>query len=157
LTFYANKAGDIPAREQLRKYALFGSGPTILASLWVFWGLSKHNPEHFHRALSVGWMFGASFICFCVAVYLMWKRQYLGLAFVFVIFQFAYAFFGYGISHMPYLLYPYVTIHSALTESAMGWALVIAFIAGLLLLIPSIGLLLWLFLSNAKYVQGKSK
>jgi cytochrome d ubiquinol oxidase subunit II len=92
-----------------------------------------------------------------VAVYLMWKRQYLGLAFVFVIFQFAYAFFGYGISHMPYLLYPYVTIHSALTESAMGWALVIAFIAGLLLLIPSIGLLLWLFLFNAKYVQGKSK
>jgi cytochrome d ubiquinol oxidase subunit II len=36
----------------------------------------------------------------------------------------------------------------------MGWALVIAFIAGLLLLIPSLVLLLWLFLFNAKYVRG---
>ncbi|MGA9173065.1 MAG: cytochrome d ubiquinol oxidase subunit II, partial [Thermoactinomyces sp.] len=152
LTFYADRANDLHARELLRKYALFWSGPAILASLWVFWELSRHNGEHFHHALSVGWMFGASFLCFCVAVYLMWKRQNLGISFIFVMFQFAYAFFGYGISHMPYLLYPYITIHSALTNTAMGTALVIAFIAGLLLLIPSIGLLLWLFLFNAQYV-----
>lgn len=63
LTFYAHKAGDIPAMEQLRTYALFWSVPTILASLLVFWGLSKHNPEHFASALSIGWMFGASFLC----------------------------------------------------------------------------------------------
>jgi len=154
LTYYAHKAGDIPAREQLRKYALFWSGPTILASLAVFWGLSKHNPEHFQNALSIGWMFGASFVCFAIAVYLIWKRQNLGLSFIFVMFQFAYAFFGYGYSHLPYLLYDYVTIQSALTDSAMGWYLVIAFIAGLLLLVPSLGLLMWLFLFNAKYVRG---
>ncbi|MBA4493281.1 cytochrome d ubiquinol oxidase subunit II [Paenactinomyces guangxiensis] len=155
LTFYAQKAGDQPAMEQLRKYSLFWSGPAILASLLVFWGLSKHNPQHFEAALSIGWMFGASFLCFCVAVYLMWKKESLGLSFVFVMFQFAYAFFGYGISHMPYLLYPYITIQSGLTHSTMGWALVIAFIAGLLLLIPSLALLLWLFLFNAKYVRGE--
>ncbi|SEN06781.1 cytochrome d ubiquinol oxidase subunit II [Lihuaxuella thermophila] len=155
LTYYAYKAKDFPAMEQLRTYALFWSGPTILASLLVFWGLSKHNPEHFASAVSIGWMFGASFLCFCVAVYLMWKKENLGLSFVFVMFQFAYAFFGYGISHMPYLLYPYVTFQSALTHSTMGWALVIAFIAGLFLLIPSLALLLWLFLFNAKYVRGE--
>ncbi|MFC7442262.1 cytochrome d ubiquinol oxidase subunit II [Laceyella putida] len=155
LTFYADRAGDIGAREQLRKYALFWSAPTIFASLWVFWSLSKHNYDHFQNALSIGWMFGFSFLCFCVAVYLMWKRQNLGIQFIFVMFQFAYAFFGYGISHMPYLLYDYVTISSALTDSAMGWALVAAFIAGLFLLIPSIGLLMWLFLFNAKYVRGE--
>lgn len=155
LTYYAHKAGDQPAMEQLRKYSLFWSGPTIGASLLVFWGISKHNPEHFERTLEIGWMFGASFLCFCMAVYLMWKKQNLGLSFIFVMFQFGYAFFGYGISHLPYLLYPYVTIQSALTNSTMGWALVIAFIAGLLLLIPSLGLLLWLFLFNAKYVRGE--
>jgi cytochrome d ubiquinol oxidase subunit II len=154
LTFYAERAQDIPAREQLRRYALFWSGPTILASLLVFWGLSHHNPEHFRNALAHGWMFAASFLCFCAAVWLIWKRKRLGLSFILVMFQFAFAFFGYGFSHLPYLLYPYITVHSALTHSSMGWALVIAFIAGLLLLIPSLVLLLWLFLFNAKYVRG---
>lgn len=155
LTFYATRAGDKPAVELLRKYSLFWSAPTILASLLVFWGLSRHNPTHFQHALNVGWMFAASFLCFCGAVYLMWKRKNLGISFLLVMLQFAFAFFGYGISHMPYLLYPYVTIHSALTSSTMGWSLVIAFIAGLFLLVPSLGLLLWLFLFNAKYVKGK--
>jgi cytochrome d ubiquinol oxidase subunit II len=155
LTYYAHKAGDIEAMEQLRKYSLFWSGPTILASLLVFWGLSKHNPIHFDNALMIGWMFALSFLCFCIADYFMWKKQNFGLSFVFVIFQFAYAFFGYGISHMPYLLYPYITLQSALTNSTMGWALVIVFIAGLLLLVPSLILLMWLFLFNAKYVRGE--
>jgi cytochrome bd ubiquinol oxidase subunit II len=157
LTFYADRARDIPAREQLRRYALFWSGPTILASLLVFWGLSRHNPEHFRNAIAHWWMFAASFLCFCAAVWLVWKRKRLGLSFILVMFQFAFAFFGYGSSHLPYLLYPYITVHSALTHSSMGWALVIAFIAGLLLLIPSLGLLLWLFLFNAKYVRGEKE
>jgi cytochrome d ubiquinol oxidase subunit II len=155
LTFYAHRAQDVPAMEQLRKYALFWSGPTILASLLVFWSLSHHNPAHFRKALELGWTFAASFVCFMVAVYLIWKRKRSGTAFLFVMLQFAFAFFGYGASHLPYLLYPYVTIQSALTNTAMGWALVIAFIAGLLLLIPSLLLLLWLFLFNAKYVRGE--
>jgi cytochrome bd ubiquinol oxidase subunit II len=155
LTFYADKASDIPAREQLRKYALAWSGPTILASLLVFWGISHHNPKHFDNMLEIAWMFILSFFCFCIAVYLIWKRKNLGTSFIFVMLQFAFAFFGYGYGHLPYLLYPYITIQSALTNSTMGWALVIAFIAGLLLLIPSLILLMWLFLFNAKYVRGQ--
>jgi cytochrome bd ubiquinol oxidase subunit II len=155
LTFYADRAGDIPARERLRAYALFWSFPTILASLWVFWSLSRHNPTHFEKAVVLWWMFAASFLCFLVAVWLVWKRRHLGTAFIFVMFQFAFAFYGYGISHLPELLYPYVTVQSALTHSAMGWALVIAFAAGLFLLVPSIGLLMWLFLFNARYVRGE--
>ncbi|SFJ06939.1 cytochrome d ubiquinol oxidase subunit II [Thermoflavimicrobium dichotomicum] len=157
LTYYADKAQDTKARELLRTYALWWSGPTILASLLVFWGISRHNPAHFHSMLNISWMFVASFLCFLVAVFLMWKKRAFGVAFIFVMFQFAFAFYGYGYAHLPYLLYPYVTIQSALTNSTMGWALVIAFIAGLLLLIPSLYLLMRLFLFNAKYVRGQSK
>lgn len=157
LTFYAHRAGDVPARELLRKYALSWAGPTILASLLVFWGLSLHNPTHFQKALDYGWLFALSLVCFFVSVYLIWKRKHLGTSFIMIMLQFAFAFFGYGISHMPYLLYPYISIQSALTHSTTGWALVIAFIGGLLLLIPSLALLMWLFLFNAKYVQGKEQ
>lgn len=155
LTYYAEKAQDIDAREQLRRYALAWSAPTILASFLVFWGLSMHNPQHFAKAIDYGWMFGASLLCFLVAVYFIWKRRYYGTAFIFVMFQFAFAFFGYGVSHMPYLLYPYISITEAVTHESTGWALIIAFIAGLLLLVPSLLLLLWLFLFNAKYVRGE--
>ncbi|SFX28362.1 cytochrome bd-I ubiquinol oxidase subunit 2 apoprotein [Thermoactinomyces sp. DSM 45891] len=155
LTFYANRAQDTPARELLRKYALAWSGPTILASLLVFWALSHHNPRHFQRALEIGWCFGLSLLCFIGAVFLIWKRKWFGLAFVLVMLQFGFAFFGYGASHLPYLLDPYITIQGAVTSPVLGKALVITFLAGLLVLIPSLGLLLWLFLFNAKYVQGE--
>ncbi|MCH5583927.1 cytochrome d ubiquinol oxidase subunit II [Shimazuella sp. AN120528] len=155
LTYYANKAGDVPASEQLRKYSLFWSGPTILASVLVFWGLSHHNPIHFEKAWNISWVFICSFLCFLAAVYLIWKRKFLGFSFIAVMMQFAFAFFGYGYSHLPYLLYPYITLQSGLTNSTMGWALVLAFIAGLVLLIPSLVLLMWLFLFNAKYIRNE--
>ncbi|BCU82324.1 cytochrome D ubiquinol oxidase subunit II [Polycladomyces abyssicola] len=155
LTFYAHRAEDRPAMELLRKYALAWSGPTILASFLVFVGLSQHNPQHFAKTMELWWMFALSLGCFLGAVTLIWKRKALGWAFVLVMLQYAFAFYGYGISHLPYLLYPYVTIHSALTNSTMGVALVTAFIAGLFLLVPSLYLLLRLFLFNAKYVRGE--
>ncbi|MDR6224896.1 cytochrome d ubiquinol oxidase subunit II [Desmospora profundinema] len=156
LTYYAFKAGDYPAMGVLRRYALTWSGPTILASLLVFAALSRHNPIHFEQAaFSYGWMFACSLLFFLGAVWLIWRKRFLGWAFVLVMLQFFFAFFGYGASHLPYLLYPYVTIQSALTNTTMGWALVIAFIAGLLLLIPSLILLMRLFLFNARYVQGE--
>lgn len=155
LTYYARKAEDRDAFEILRKYALFWSGPTILASIWVFLALSRHNMEHFQNMLDMAWMFLLSLTCFLGAVYLTWWRKAPGWAFVLVMLQFAFAFFGYGASHLPYLLYPYITLQSGLTHPDMAWALVIAFIAGLFLLVPSLILLMRLFLFSARYARGE--
>jgi cytochrome d ubiquinol oxidase subunit II len=155
LTYYADRANDEQAREILRKYALFWSPPTIIASLLVFAGLREHNIAHFEKMLMYWWMFGFSFICFLVASSLIYQRKRYGTAFVFVMLQFFFAFFGYGASHLPYILDPYVTIYSAYTNETMGIALVMVFIAGLLLLIPSLVLLMRLFLFDADYVKGK--
>lgn len=154
LTYYADKAQDKPAYKILRGYALFWSLPTILASLFAFYAISKHNTEHFNNMLNIKWMFIVSFICFLVAVYLVWKGKNLGVSFIFVMLQFGFAFFGYGRAHLPYLLYPYISIHEHFTNESMAYALVAAFIAGLLVLVPSIVLLLRLFLFDAAYVRG---
>jgi cytochrome bd ubiquinol oxidase subunit II len=154
LTYYADKAQDKPAYKILRGYALFWSLPTILASLFAFYAISKHNTEHFNNMLNIKWMFIVSFICFLVAVYLVWKSRNLGVSFIFVMLQFGFAFFGYGRAHLPYLLYPYISIHEHFTNESMAYALVAAFIAGLLVLVPSIVLLLRLFLFDAAYVRG---
>jgi cytochrome d ubiquinol oxidase subunit II len=155
LTYYADKANDVQATKLLRSYAIGWSLPTIFASFLVFLSIHTHNPEHFRNMLEVSWMFLLSFGCFLGALALQLRKRYYGWAFLLVMLQFAFAFFGYGASHMPYLLYPYVTITDSVTSPSMGVALVIGFIAGLCLLIPSLILLLRLFLFDARYVQGR--
>ena len=74
-----------------------------------------------------------------------------------MILQFATAFFAYGISHYPYLLYPYLTIHDSFTNDSMAIALVLAFIAGLFLLIPSMYLVFKLFIFHKGYITGEDE
>ncbi|BDG48606.1 MULTISPECIES: cytochrome d ubiquinol oxidase subunit II [Parageobacillus] len=155
LTYYANEAGDMKARELLRKYALSWSGPTILSALLIIYQLRHHNPEHYSNMFNIAWMFIVSFVFFVITIYLLWKKKRYGWAFVSLVMQYAFAFYAYGVSHYPYLLYPYLTIYDGFTNKAMAISLIIAFIAGFFLLIPSLYLLLKLFLFNKKYVKGQ--
>ncbi|QHT46485.1 cytochrome d ubiquinol oxidase subunit II [Bacillus sp. SB49] len=155
LSYYAHRADDQPALNLVRRYALFWSSPAIIASLTTFIALSQQNEEHFNKALDLWWVFGLSVAAFMLAVFLVYRGKHYGWAFIAVMVQFFFAFFGYGASHLPYLLKPFVTLTSGVTNDAMAVALVIVFIAGLLLLIPSLILLMRLFLFDAEYVKGK--
>ncbi|WP_232700152.1 cytochrome d ubiquinol oxidase subunit II [Brevibacillus daliensis] len=155
LTFYANKANDKGATTLLHSYAMIWALPTILASLLVFWTIRGHNPDHFAKMVDNSWFFIASFLFFAVAAFLLYKRKGYGWAFVCVMLQFFFAFFGYGKAHLPFILYPYITVTEGINSPQMMKALLIGFIAGLCLLIPSLILLMRLFLFDAKYVQGK--
>ncbi|MEK4030354.1 cytochrome d ubiquinol oxidase subunit II [Pseudobacillus sp. FSL P4-0506] len=158
LTYYADRADDRGARTILRKFALLWSPPTIVASFLVFVSLREHNPEHFHKAVSeYWWMFALSLLCFIIASCLIYIRRNFGTAFILVMLQFFFAFFGYGASHLPYILYPHVVLHESVTNETMAVALVIVFVLGLLLLIPSLYLLMKLFLFDAEYVKGKKQ
>lgn len=154
LSYYANKAQDYEALEIVRGYALGWSPPTIVCSIFVFFAIRWHNPEHFQAMLDLSWMFVASLLCFLAAVYLIYKRKSFGWAFILVMLQFAFAFFGYGASHLPYILYPFITIHQNFTNDAMAISLIVVFLAGLCLLVPSLVLLMRLFLFDAEYVRG---
>lgn len=154
LTWYAQKAKDYNAANLLRKYALAWAGPAIITASGIIVEMRIHNPEHYERLLDLWWLFGLSVLFFAGTVYLLWRRIAYGFAFVLLAGQFTSAFLAYGISHYPYLMYPYLTIYDGFTNKAMAAALVTAFIAGLCLLIPSLYLLLKLFLFNKDYVQG---
>ncbi|RXT08172.1 cytochrome d ubiquinol oxidase subunit II [Ammoniphilus sp. CFH 90114] len=154
LTYYARKAQDQPAERVLRGFALSWSVPTILASIFVFLSLRQHSPWHFESIVELAWMFGASLFFFSIAVGLLWSKAAYGCAFLCVMCQFGFAFYGYGASHLPYILYPYITIQDSVTNPQMLDALILAFLAGLMLLLPSLYLLVRLFLFNARYVKG---
>lgn len=158
LAYYAVKAGDAQATALLRSYALSWSVPAILVALLTFYALKLHNAVHYKNMVTGMWpLFLLSIICFIIAVTLIYKKIKYGLAFVMVTLQYFFAFLGYGISHYPYLIYTQLTIFSGFTNQPMAIALVVAFIAGLGLLIPSLYLLLHLFLFNKDYVKGKGK
>jgi len=154
LTWYSHKAKDESATNLMRTYALSWAAPLILTASGIIVEMRSHNPDHYERLLDLWWMFGLSFVLFAGTVYLIFKRKFFGVALGLLLGQFSLAFFAYGISHFPYLLYPFLTIYDGFTNKAMAIALIIAFIAGLALLIPSLILLLRLFLFNKNYVEG---
>lgn len=156
LTWYANKAKDETATNLMRTYALCWAAPLILTATGIIVELRSHNPEHYGRLMDLWWLFGLSLVLFVGTVYFIWKRRFYSIAVGLLISQFLLAFFAYGISHYPYLLYPFLTIYDGFTNKAMAISLIIAFIAGLFLLIPSLILLLRLFLFNKNYVEGKT-
>ncbi|SER74853.1 cytochrome d ubiquinol oxidase subunit II [Salipaludibacillus aurantiacus] len=155
LTYYASRAKDRNALALLRKYALIWSFPSIGMGVVVFLLLSQRNAEHFQNMVDIWWVFALSLAAFAAATYLIWQKKALGVAFIMVMIQYFLAFFGYGASHLPYLLYPYLTIYDGFTNETMAIALIAAFIGGLAMLIPSLYLLMKLFLFDADYIEGK--
>lgn len=154
LTYYANKANDAEAEKVLRGYALFWSIPSIIIAALAMYTLKFHNPEHFKLMQQEVWFFIASILFFIASIYLIYRKHHYGIAFIFVMFQYFFAFLGYGTSHYPYLLYPVLTIYDGFTNTAMATALIVVFIAGLCLLVPSLILLMRLFLFSDRYVKG---
>lgn len=155
LTWYAHKAKDKEATNLMRKYALIWAAPLMVSALGIMYEMKSIN----QRAIIIWLIYGAlchfsSTIYYYGAINSDAKKNY-GLAVGLLIAQFAVAFFAYGIAQYPYLLYPYLTIYDSFTSTQMAIALVIAFILGLCLLIPSLFLLLKLFLFNKNYVTGK--
>lgn len=155
LTYYASRAGDHKAEKLLRGYALVFSIPTLVAAFVTTYTLSLHNPEHFERMMSIWWVYLLSLLFFLAGLFLLYRREHYGRSFLFFTIQYGLAFFGYGFSHYPYLLYPHLTLYDGFTNETMAVALIVGFLLGLLVLIPAIYLLLRLFLFDPAYVQGE--
>lgn len=157
LTWYSKKAGDLQASDLMRKYALVWAIPLIVSAFGIIIELRSTGNWHYDQMVDLWWLFIVSGILFLATIWLLWGKVKYGLAVVIMILQFATAFFAYGISHYPYLLYPYLTIHDSFTNEEMAIALVIAFIAGLCVLIPSIYLVFKLFIFNKGYISGEEE
>lgn len=155
LTWYADKAHDRNAVDLMRKYALIWALPLIIAASGIIIELYSHNEGFFNNIMDLWWMFAISFILWIVTVWNLWKRRNYTHALWALIGQFAFAFFAYGIAHYPHILYPYLSVHDGFTNQAMAISLVIVFILGLALLVPSIYLLLRLFLFDKDYITGR--
>ena len=151
------KAGDTSASDLMRKYALIWGIPLIVSAFGIIIQLKSTSNWHYVQMIDLSSLFIFSGLLFLATYWLLWGKSSYGLAVILLILQFAAAFFAYGFSHYPYLLYPYLTIHDSFTSQSMAIALVVAFIAGLCLLIPSLYLVFKLFIFNKGYVSGEDE
>ena len=127
LLYYAKAINDSSSEIKLRKYYLFWSVPTIFSSVFVFGAMKLHNKAHFEHMYSYWLLFLLSFFFFILATALVYRKKYYGLALSSVLLQYLFAFFGYGLSHMPYFLYPYLRIDNSYTKSGLATVLVFIF------------------------------
>ena len=135
--------------------AYFLGPPMIVISLFVFLSLRIQNLITLELLfLIIEDVCNQLYIFIIAGLLTIFKKKH-GLAFIMVILQMLFAFFGYGMSKLPYLLYPFIKITDSHVNPEMGLSLVIVFVLGLLLLIPSLILLLRLFVFDKAYVEGK--
>ncbi|WP_413366306.1 cytochrome d ubiquinol oxidase subunit II [Lysinibacillus sp. 3P01SB] len=156
LTWYAWRAKDKEASELMRTYALIWAAPLIISALGIIIELKVLGNWHYENILDLWWLFLLSGILFVITIWLIGKRRNYGLAVILLIVQFAAAFFAYGASHYPYLLYPHLTIYDSFTNEAMAISLIVVFILGFALLLPSLYLVFRLFFTK-DYVSGKDE
>ncbi|MGE8001030.1 cytochrome d ubiquinol oxidase subunit II [Lysinibacillus sp. NPDC093190] len=155
LTWYGKRAQDEHASNLMRKYALGWSLPLVISVIGIMVELKGHVPEHYENMLDLWWLFAISGVLFLITLILLFNKKNYGIAVFLMVAQFGFAFFGYGISHYPYLLYPYISVYDSFTNETMAIALVIAFVGGLVLLIPSLYLVMKWFVFDRDYACGK--
>src|SRR5699024_1159519 len=114
-----------------------------------------HNPIHYGRILDLWWVFALSFLLFLWTVWLLWNKTHYGWAFTLLVGQFAVAFYGYGFAHYSFLLYPHLPLYDGFTNESMAISPIERFVAGLLLFLPSLYLVLRLFLLSKGYGKGE--
>ena len=155
MAYHAAKQGAHQVLETLKNYILLWSVPTILGSAIVFIGIQSHNPIHFSRILDLSWFFFCSLICLMVAITLVFQGRRFTTAFFFALLQFFFAFFGYGISHLPFVIYPDFVVHTHFYTSFTKNAIMLILIAVIALLIPILLLSLRYWIVNGKRTEAK--
>ncbi|MGB8954086.1 MAG: cytochrome d ubiquinol oxidase subunit II, partial [Tumebacillaceae bacterium] len=155
LHYYATKAGEPVAARKFRQVALNLGLPALGSGAFILMTLANHRPDHFlELATHYSWLLLVSGALFVNAYMLLQRGKYPGWTFVLVIAQYAAAVIAYGYTHMPYLLYPYLNIYDAFVNPVMFKYLAFALGGGLVILIPGLLFLAWLFLFSDKYVKG---
>lgn len=69
--------------------------------------------------------------------------------------QYALASYAYGRAHLPYIIYPNVTIQNGFTDPASFRALFVSYIVGFVILFPGFIYFWRLFMKDERYIKNE--
>ncbi|WP_085507583.1 cytochrome d ubiquinol oxidase subunit II [Thalassobacillus devorans] len=159
LADYASVSKDPSAAQLYRKHAIVAGPVTIVVAVLTLFTLEPEASWFLTNVENHLYGFGMSLLLFLfgyAALFLKNRDGQRGLfryAVVFVVLQYGFAIYAYGSSHLPYMVYPHLTIEEAFTNPSMFYALLIATIIGMAILVPAFYLFWKLFLKDRRYLE----
>jgi cytochrome d ubiquinol oxidase subunit II len=160
LADYAREAEDEDTYRTYRKIAInMGPANLLLALLTIYtfapeasWIVSNIQRQWMWFSLSLG--------AFAFGYSTLWWAGVPGkvpgrprFAFVAVVIQYALASFAYGSAHMPYIVYPVLTVQQGFTNATIFRSLLISYAVSTAILIPVFYWFWKLFMKDKRYLK----
>ncbi|SER80732.1 cytochrome d ubiquinol oxidase subunit II [Salipaludibacillus aurantiacus] len=161
LSDYARESGSEKAYAIYRKNAVILGPVTLFFAVTALLTLIPEAPWMVEAMVDVWYLFALSLIAAVIGYSSLWwpsqsaapGRPRAGV--LLIVLQFGLASFAYGYSHMPYILYPDLTIQDAFTDPVMFRWLLYGYGGGLAILIPAFYIFWRLFMKDKRYLQAK--
>lgn len=159
LADYAKEANDRTAFNTYRKHAIWLGPLTIAIAIMTIFTMPEEASWLVDNVRDHLYGFGMSLVLFLIGYLLLFaktpdgKRGYTRLAVIFVVMQYGFAIYAYGSAHLPYIVYPHLTVEEGFTNPTMFYQLLIAYIIGMAILIPAFVLFWRLFLKDKRYLK----
>jgi cytochrome bd ubiquinol oxidase subunit II len=156
LADYARIAEDTSAYHAYRQNALWLGPLAMVSALLVLWGIPSSASWLKGDLLIQGWLFIVSGICFAIALVIFWlartvRQKVYRLGVIAVVLQYAFAMLAYGRAHLPYIVYPGITVQNSFTNVEMFRAAVLVLVIGIAILFPGFVWFWRLFLESKAY------
>lgn len=147
LAWWVERREQPETATRFARIAFYGNAVTLPATGGLLVALKATAGYHF-AALVEMWPVGIVIGVLAIAAAMLVRKEGAArmVAFLSSMVSFVAFFAAYGWSRMPYLIYPNVTVDSALTAPAMFDALIMTLVAGLALVTPALLALAWMTL-----------
>lgn len=161
LSDYSREADDDDAFRVFRNHARW-LGPTALLAGVTAVLLMGPTETWLRKGIEAEWWwFLASGICFLLGYVALWvkpknfrwRRVLPRFAFISFIAQYGLASLAYGRAHLPYMVYPDITIDMAITNREMFRSLLVSYGIGMAILVPGFYYFWRLFLKDKRYLR----
>ncbi|WP_027410471.1 cytochrome d ubiquinol oxidase subunit II [Anoxybacteroides tepidamans] len=162
LADYSNAANELDAYQVYRRDALFLGPISLLMALFIMLTMRSEAAWLYERMIDyLPWLIG-SVMMFAIAGIALFlpSTKYTTvkgkprLAVVAIVIQYFLASYAYGKAHLPYMIYPNVTIQSGFTHPNTFRALFVSYIVGFVILFPGFIYFWRLFMKDKRYLQS---
>lgn len=161
LADYSNEANELEAYRIYRRDALILGPISLLMAFFIMLTMQREATWLYNRMMDyLPWLISSVFMFFVagIALYLPSRKQKgvkgrPRIAVVAIVIQYFLASYAYGKAHLPYMIYPDVTIQSGFTHPNTFKALFTTYIVGFVILFPGFIYFWRLFMKDRRYLQ----
>lgn len=157
---YARVAEDHSAFRIYRRQALWLGPVSMVSALLVLWGIPASAAWLQSDLMAERGLFVASGLCFLLAMVILLATKHVHqrlyrVGVIAMVVQYATAMVAYGRAHLPYIVYPSITVQGSFTNVEMFRAALIVLIIGIAILFPGF-IWFWRLFLESKAYAGES-